>query len=321
MVEKWLQSKNNPYMARKVPVRKPFNPYLSPIRVKQRIPQRVMTRPFGNNKAYYGKPVQLFKDSDRDGVMNVFDCQPRNKKKQDVISPFSGSNPMLEMHYRQESNRQNQQYQNQLRELQRLDELKLDELSKYNLANYNLNGEKTLTQGDIIDSVWNSMTQFMGNTGYIEENGVIKLVNVNDPKFIAQEKAKIASNITSATFVPIEADLLGNKTLVETSGTRSGTSPRFGITGNVVLGSSGTSSSGTSSGTGVVRSVVNAGSSLPSSGVGTALGNVGSTAYNLGGNIATAGKAVASNKLFAPGIKAAVKVGSNIVSRAFGGKK
>lgn len=36
-----------------------------------------------HKNAYYGKPFQLFKDCDKDGVANVFDCQPRNKRKQD----------------------------------------------------------------------------------------------------------------------------------------------------------------------------------------------------------------------------------------------
>ena len=55
-------------------------------------PQRKQTpSPFWNNKPMpkckyrSGMPVKLFGDKDRDGVMNVFDCKPRNKRMQDRI--------------------------------------------------------------------------------------------------------------------------------------------------------------------------------------------------------------------------------------------
>ena len=105
MVEKWLKSKPNPY------IRNPS-----------------MKRPFRGNSSHYGMPNQLFKDSDKDGVMNVFDCKPRNKRKQDVIAPFQGGNPYMEMLARQESARQSKAYQRQLDELRRLEELRNAEL-------------------------------------------------------------------------------------------------------------------------------------------------------------------------------------------------
>ena len=41
-------------------------------------------KPFwGKSPARSGTASQLFKDSDRDGVMNVFDCKPFNKRHQD----------------------------------------------------------------------------------------------------------------------------------------------------------------------------------------------------------------------------------------------
>jgi hypothetical protein len=83
----------------------------------------------GSN-AYYGKPAHLFRDSDRDGVPNVFDCKPHNKRRQDVISPFQGSNPMQEMHNRQEAARQQAVFQRQQREFQRVEEEKLKELQR-----------------------------------------------------------------------------------------------------------------------------------------------------------------------------------------------
>jgi len=32
------------------------------------------------------RPVKLFGDADRDGVANIFDCQPHNARKQDVAA-------------------------------------------------------------------------------------------------------------------------------------------------------------------------------------------------------------------------------------------
>ena len=34
------------------------------------------------------RPSRLFRDSDRDGVADVFDCQPRNRRKQDRRGPI-----------------------------------------------------------------------------------------------------------------------------------------------------------------------------------------------------------------------------------------
>lgn len=81
-------------------------------------------------KAHYGKPIQLFKDSDRDGVANVFDCKPYNKRRQDVISPFQSATPVQDMLNRQESSRQQREYQKRLAELQKLEEQRLEELRR-----------------------------------------------------------------------------------------------------------------------------------------------------------------------------------------------
>jgi len=71
--------------------------------------------PCKKNKAHFGKPIQLFKDSDKDGVANVFDCKPHNKRKQDVMAPFSGGSPIQEMYHRQEASRQQENYMKQLK--------------------------------------------------------------------------------------------------------------------------------------------------------------------------------------------------------------
>jgi hypothetical protein len=88
MVEKWLQSKGNPYTKSKGnpytnrPVQRKVAPLGNPF-VKVR-PTMSKSKPtFKKKVAYYGYPSQLFKDSDKDGVANVFDCKPYNKRKQD----------------------------------------------------------------------------------------------------------------------------------------------------------------------------------------------------------------------------------------------
>jgi len=69
-------------------------------------------------KINYGLGGALFKDYDRDGVPNVFDCRPFNKKKQDVIfsSRYGG---VRDMYTRQEQGRLNSLYQRQYEEILR----------------------------------------------------------------------------------------------------------------------------------------------------------------------------------------------------------
>ena len=85
---------------------------------------------FKNNSARYGMPNMLFKDSDRDGVANVFDCQPHNKKKQDVIAPRSYGNQLSNMYARREQARQQAAYMRQMMELQRLEAKRIAQYSQ-----------------------------------------------------------------------------------------------------------------------------------------------------------------------------------------------
>ena len=78
----------------------------------------------------YGKPIQLFKDSDKDGVSNVFDCSPYNKKKQDVISPANFGGGMRDMYARREGSRLTKRYNQQVQEALRLERLRLLELQR-----------------------------------------------------------------------------------------------------------------------------------------------------------------------------------------------
>jgi hypothetical protein len=65
-------------------------------------------------------PVKLFGDPDKDGVDTAFDCRPNNKRKQDVIGVFGGSNPLSDMYARREAARQQNVYLKQLEVEQKL---------------------------------------------------------------------------------------------------------------------------------------------------------------------------------------------------------
>lgn len=91
---------------------------------------RTIKSAFKGNRAYYGKPAQLFKDSDKDGVANVFDCKPYNRRRQDVISPVAGQAPINDMWGRQEQNRLFREQQRKLDELRQQEEEKLKELQR-----------------------------------------------------------------------------------------------------------------------------------------------------------------------------------------------
>jgi len=116
MTEKWMQSKPNPYMNNvqngKVRVRKHLSTYGKQV------------------AAHYGMPIQLFKDSDKDKVDNVFDCAPHNKKKQDVIMPKNFGGGLSDMYARQEAARQYKEYERMVKELAKQDQERLEAFQK-----------------------------------------------------------------------------------------------------------------------------------------------------------------------------------------------
>jgi len=79
----------------------------------------------------------LFIDSDKDGVANIFDCQPYNKRKQDVLMPRSYGNPMREMYNRQAAARQQQIQMKMQKEwaLQEAERLRLEQEAQLNQPN------------------------------------------------------------------------------------------------------------------------------------------------------------------------------------------
>ena len=172
-MEKWLQSKGNPYsnhisQTKQIKKVSLANPFLNNSRKAIGKPKRL-------TYAYYGKPVQLFKDSDKDGVANVFDCKPFNKRKQDVLSPMSGGNPMHEMLQRKEYSRQQGAYRNQLEEAQRIDlanqkeylKLQEDQLAELRrLSNVEvIDQTKTIVQPIYVGSSGGSSSGKSGSSG------------------------------------------------------------------------------------------------------------------------------------------------------------
>jgi len=102
-------------------------------RMEHRMRNRSMSAHQGQHAlARFGKPQRLFKDSDKDGVPNVFDCKPFNKKKQDVISPPNFGGGMRDMFARREGNRMNRIYMAQMREASRLEQQRLLEAQRIN---------------------------------------------------------------------------------------------------------------------------------------------------------------------------------------------
>ena len=98
----------------------------------ERMEHRMRNRQGQHALARFGKPQRLFKDSDKDGVPNVFDCKPFNKKKQDVISPPNFGGGMRDMFARREGNRMNRIYMAQMREASRLEQQRLLEAQRIN---------------------------------------------------------------------------------------------------------------------------------------------------------------------------------------------
>lgn len=141
MVEKWLQNRipNNPYLNVKKPVRN----------IKRYSPTSVR----------YGKPNVLFKDNDKDGVMNVFDCQPNNKRKQDVVAPSSTGNPMMDMHYRQEQNRQYKKYMDELNRSNNEMERYNKEIERLSTPNFYTTEYKVLVLGGGNDALGRPITK------------------------------------------------------------------------------------------------------------------------------------------------------------------
>ena len=111
-MEKWMQSKT-PAKHRVPRTRKPL---------RSKFAKRVA--------AHYGMPIQTFKDSDKDGVMNGLDCKPFNKRKQDVIAPRAYSGGVQGMLARKEQGRFQRGYQKTLNEIRRQETQRLLELKR-----------------------------------------------------------------------------------------------------------------------------------------------------------------------------------------------
>ena len=145
MAEKWMQKKMNMPRSDSSVDKQHSNPYS----IKQPNP------PFRGPACRYGMPAQLFADSDKDCVSNVFDCKPHDKRKQDVLAPMGGGNPMQEMLSRQEGARQQHVYMRSQEEYQRL--LQLQQQKFLN--------QQAAAQRPIIKNVYQIEKVYYGGTG------------------------------------------------------------------------------------------------------------------------------------------------------------
>jgi len=153
-MEKWMQSKGG-------------NPYARPI---ARRPVRARTRTRANRSAYskkiaahYGMPIQMFKDSDKDGVMNGFDCQAHNKRKQDVRRPMNvGRGGIANMYARREQERFTKDYMKRLNEIQRQEYQRLLELKRTQTPIVSSGGSTSTTPTIFVDGKWVPMNSKEG---------------------------------------------------------------------------------------------------------------------------------------------------------------
>lgn len=121
-MEKWIQSKPNRIFGKMKPVKSKGCKY------------------------HYGMPVNLFGDRDKDRVDNVFDCKPKNARRQDVIRPIAGGNLVQDMYARQEAARREASYKQQLADLQATEDAKLAELQRLSNVQY-IDRTQTIREG------------------------------------------------------------------------------------------------------------------------------------------------------------------------------
>ena len=146
-----MKSKGNPY------VRKPIA--RRPIRAR-----RANRSKYSKTiAAHYGMPIQTFKDSDRDGVMNGLDCKPYNKRKQDVRRPRNtGYGGTSNMYARKEQARFTRNYMKQLNEIQRQEYQRLMELQRIQTPVSSGGGSRSSTPVILVDGKWEKITSAAG---------------------------------------------------------------------------------------------------------------------------------------------------------------
>lgn len=189
--------------------------------------------------ARFGAPVNLFKDSDRDGVANVFDCKPFNRRKQDVISPSNFGGGMRDMYARREGSRQNKRYMRQIAQARKLEMERLKELQRINALPI-----------QVIDN----SSHTYSNTPYVVTAGGkwVKATSVEGKKAIAQFTAA-NKKVSTSKYEKSTMEKMGYVGSSGSSGTiwtKPAPAPAFVSSGSSSSGSSsGSSSSGSSGGT------------------------------------------------------------------------
>jgi len=161
-------------------------------------PIRVTPKGFIGSKSHYGKPAHLFRDSDRDGVPNVFDCKPHNKRRQDVMHPQNlGGSPLGAMYARQEQGRQIRDYNRQLAEYQRLEEERLKELRRLETPVSTPGRSSTRTIIVPGTSIWSSTDSSGNTTTTAKPQGIDEPIKWTQSTTTSQTKTTLPTNTTT----------------------------------------------------------------------------------------------------------------------------
>lgn len=161
-------------------------------------------------------PVRLFADDDKDGVANVFDCRPKNRRKQDVISPYSGANPMQEMYNRQEVSRQMKEQEKLYRDAQRIEEARNFELARLSSTPSTMvygfdfpEQNKWITPQSLISAP--KRTGSGKTIGFVAQAQQKKQQQYDEAKEVAAARARAATRAPTITVPPIKIVLKQTK--------------------------------------------------------------------------------------------------------------
>jgi len=223
-MEKWMQSNGgNPY------ARKPVAH-----RVRNRVRRMNRSAYSKTIAAHHGMPIQMFKDSDRDGVMNALDCQPHNKRKQDIRRPQNvGRGGISNMYARKEQHRFTRDYMKQLNEIQRQEYQRLLELQRIQTPVSSNRSRSSNTPVIYADGKWVSMDSAAGKAQIAKD--VAKYDVAINPPIGSTNPGYQTGTVTYSGSTPSSSSSGGSSRSSSSGGSRGGTySSGQTYTGNIM---------------------------------------------------------------------------------------